>query len=519
MRNLSATILIILLASGLLASCVPPAAPTAAPVQADPEYWPTQEWRASSPEGQGMDSDRLAQMFEHIQAQKLDLHSLLVVRNGYLVAEAYFDPYNSHVRHYAASLTKSVVGALVGIAIDQGKIQSVDQKVLDFFPGRRVANLDARKQAMTLEHLLALSSGLDLPDFTPQPQMEQSSGWVQFALDLPMAAQPGARFAYGNEPVHLLSAILQKTTGEETRLFANRFLFDPLGIPPAMPGDWSVDPQGYTTGGIGLYLAPRDLAKFAYLYLNEGKWDGQQVVPAGWVKELLTGHTAVGKDKTYANQERQYGYLWSVFPEQHYFAAFGMGGQHLYLLPEQNMVVVFTAGLKPDQDSLLIELVNDYILPAAASKTALPANPAAAGRLEATIQAAAHPIRPVPALNQTALDISGHIYSMDPNPNGWKEFGLTFTPGAETARVQADGNGAWIGLNNLYQTTNMPGGAPLVLRGAWEAAGTFVVDAVNLGEIYRSQFHLKFADTSLDITVIEPASGSTLFTMHGRLKE
>jgi CubicO group peptidase (beta-lactamase class C family) len=252
MKNNQFAVLVLLLVSLLMTSCAPATPQASIPVVPEVDYWPTDGWQTSTPEQQGMDSEQLAQMFDTIQKQKINLHSLLIIRNGYMVTEAYFDPYNAHIRHHGASLTKSVIGALVGIAIDQGKIQGVDQKVLEFFSDGAVTNLDARKQSMTLEHLLSLSSGLDLPDFTAKPQMEQSTDWVQFSLGLPMASQPGTRFGYGNEPVHLLSAILQKTTGKETRLFANQNLFDPLGIAPAMPGDWGADPQGTTTGGIGL---------------------------------------------------------------------------------------------------------------------------------------------------------------------------------------------------------------------------------------------------------------------------
>jgi CubicO group peptidase (beta-lactamase class C family) len=170
-----------------------------------------------------MDSGRLARMFEYVEEQQVNLHSLLVVRNGYLVTEAYFQPYDQDTPHWIASVTQSVIGMLVGIAIDQGSIEGVGQPVLDFFPGRTIANQDADKEALTVEHLLSLTAGLDCHDGpgSGDPTMEQSEDWVQFMLDLPLASPPGSTFNYCSGAAHLLSAIVQQATGVSAREFAN----------------------------------------------------------------------------------------------------------------------------------------------------------------------------------------------------------------------------------------------------------------------------------------------------------
>ncbi len=128
--------------------------------------WPTHGWQTSTPEQQGMDSEKLAKMFDYIASRKPDLHSLLIVRNGYLVTEAYFFPYRPETLHAINSCTKSFLSALVGIAIDKGFIRGVDQRLLSFFPDRAIANVDPRKQAITLENLLTMSSGLDWPEWS-----------------------------------------------------------------------------------------------------------------------------------------------------------------------------------------------------------------------------------------------------------------------------------------------------------------------------------------------------------------
>ncbi|MBP1694697.1 MAG: putative 6-aminohexanoate-dimer hydrolase, partial [Chloroflexi bacterium] len=209
----------------ILAGCAP-ASSTPTP----PAYWPTGGWRGTTPEEQGMDSDMLAQMGERISQDKLDLHSLLIVRNGFLVSELYLYPYSVGQTHWVASVTKSVIGTLVGIAIQKGYIKDIQQPLLNLLPDQTAVNLDDQKKAITLEDLLTMTSGLDCHENPApgEPYMEASQNWVQFMLDQPMLAQPGTKFSYCTGAVHLLSAILQKATGMSTREFANQNLFAPL---------------------------------------------------------------------------------------------------------------------------------------------------------------------------------------------------------------------------------------------------------------------------------------------------
>ncbi|HII80645.1 MAG TPA: beta-lactamase family protein, partial [Methanosarcina sp.] len=157
-------------------------------------YWPTGGWRTSTPEQQGMDSEKLAELLDYVQENDINIHSLLVIRNGYVVTDAYFYPFSNGSVHDVASVTKSVTGTLIGIAISEEYIAGVDQPVLEFFPNRTVANVDANKKAMTLEDLLTMRSGFECvnePYEVTLEQMEDSPDWVQFTLDLPMAEEPG----------------------------------------------------------------------------------------------------------------------------------------------------------------------------------------------------------------------------------------------------------------------------------------------------------------------------------------
>jgi CubicO group peptidase (beta-lactamase class C family) len=205
----------------LVTGCV---APRSIPADiSEPDYWPTTGWKHSTPEAQGMDSELLAEMLEDISTQETSVHSVIVARNGYLVTEAYFHPYTSDTKMHVQSVTKSVIGMLVGIAVKQGIIPDINQPVIDFFQNRRIAYLDEQKESMELKHLLSMSSGFDCAEFSSGPRMEQTSDWVQFMLDRPVTQHPGERFGYCNGNAHLLSAILEKTSGVSTREFANHW--------------------------------------------------------------------------------------------------------------------------------------------------------------------------------------------------------------------------------------------------------------------------------------------------------
>jgi len=356
----------------------------------EPAYWPTHGWQVSTPEQQGMDSERLIAMLETIQKQEMNLHGMLVVRNGYLVLEAYYEPYGASDRHPIESNTKSVIAVLVGIAIDQGKIAGVDQPMLDFFPNMQIRHLDPDKEAITLHHLLSMTPGLDCEDFSPAARgMYSASHWVQYILDLPMNAKPGERWVYCSGAAHLLSAILEQATGVDARTYANRHLFRPLGIAEVLQEGWASDPDGVTNGITGLWLTPRDLAKLGYLYLHKGRRDGEQVVSKSWLEAATREQANIGPDEYVAGRDRRFGYFFSIFPDQRMYGYLGMAGQELYVVPEKNLVIVFTASLPLGEEDSLLALVQDYIVPAVQSAAALPANPDAQQELAALVRKAA----------------------------------------------------------------------------------------------------------------------------------
>lgn len=345
--------------------------------------YPTEGWQITTPEQRGMRSQMLADMMAVIKENRYAINSVLVVRNGHMVLDAYFHPFTKDLRHQIHSCTKSIMSALIGIAIEKGYIKSVNQPILDFFPDKAIANMDDRKKSMTLEDLLMMASGLDCRDsylyvWKGLFEMKNSEDWAQYVLDLPMADPPGKSFEYCNGVSYLLSVIIQKTTKMKTLDFVRENLFDPLGISEIF---WETSPQGIDIGWGEMWLKPEDMAKIGLLYLNGGRWGKKQIVPASWVEASTRGHIE-------ATLFDRYGYQWWVDAENFYMAV-GYRGQFIFVVPDKHLVVVFTGDLPPGTFFIPRELMIKYIIPAAASSAPLPVNPEETARLDNLVKSAA----------------------------------------------------------------------------------------------------------------------------------
>lgn len=248
-------------------TALPAGRPLPTPVPPLGAPWPTHGWPVSTPEEQGIDSRALYALYVSLHDDNPGIGSVLIVRNGYLVAEGYLYPFEREDTQHLFSVTKSVVSALFGIARQEGHLTDLDRRVLDVFSEYRVANLDERKREMTIEQLLTMTGGLDWSELTGGndrlTQMVESPDWVQTVLNLPMVDEPGAVFRYNSGGSHLLSAAIQQATGQKTAAYAQQKLFSPLGITSA---SWTADPQGISMGGWGLSLTGQDMARFGYLY-------------------------------------------------------------------------------------------------------------------------------------------------------------------------------------------------------------------------------------------------------------
>jgi hypothetical protein len=304
----------------------------------------------------------------------------------------------------------------------------------------------------------------------------------------------------------------------DARSYANTTLFKPLGIDDVMVEDWGSDPNGVTNGIAGLYLTPRELAKYGYLYLKNGNWNGEQVVPSGWVEESTQEQAYIGPDDYVNGLDRRFGYMWSIFPDLKYYGYLGRSGQELYVLPEEDMLIVFTGSLPVGKEAALLDLINEYIVPAASSQEPLPANTPALARLESLIQAAAGSPQPVPELPQKALDITDKTYVLDTNPLGWKDMTFRFQPDGATAVLKMSGSpDLEIGMDDRYRLTENPGSRPIGLRGRWLGTNEFQLDYIILGEFVESVGRFTFEEDKMTLSIQNLNFGGPPLVIHGRV--
>jgi CubicO group peptidase (beta-lactamase class C family) len=340
-------ILSILISSGLV-GCGPSAEDLAA-VECTP--LPGDDWKVSTPAEQGLDPELVAELY--LNAAELEtLYGLLVIKNGHLIAEGYFNKGAVDELFDRASATKSFTSALVGLALDQGCLTSVDQKMIDFFPEFAEQIDDPRKEQITIRDLLQMRGGYPDEEYTP-PYFEIlyfSDNWhhVPHLVDFPLTSDPGTEFQYSNLTSHLLAVIVARACDTDLRSFSQAHLFAPMG---AEVGDWYPDADNYNIGSMGIFVSARDMAKFGLSFLNDGEYEGNQVISADWVNDSLQryseGIRRSGELTSRYGSFRDlgYGYQWwfARAGDHHFNYAAGHGGNYIVLLDELDMVIVTTA--------------------------------------------------------------------------------------------------------------------------------------------------------------------------------
>ncbi len=499
-----------------------------------PDYWPTDGFRTSTPEEQGMDSEKLLEIYnfyakQHEKNAEYSIDSISVYRNGYLVADYYFNPlYPRDTPHVIHSATKSIMSTLIGIAIEQGHIESVEVPYVAFFPDKQAAITDERMKAITLKDLLSMETGIRSRDFALYGwegnfAMQQTDDWVAYIMSLPVDVEPGVRFDYSNMSSFLLSAIIEEATGMDTLDFASKNLFDPLGIEDVQ---WEWSPQGYAIGFARMWLKPEDMAKFGLLYLQQGQWDGEQIVPADWVKEAITPHAfpknyvevldADGeKDPELttlnwriANLFRPfsdgYGYQWWLDKDGSY-SAVGVGGQYIMVVPEENLVVVVTNASSGMGVFFPRKILDKFILPAIKSDAAIAANDAVYQNLFAKAGPPELVNQPqtVAELPNMALEISGEIYSLETNNLKYDNFQLVFDPSLDYAEFsytakESDVAAFQVGLDGVYRFSETDIG-PFAAYGRWTAPNTFEINYQHIGYSTPAQFILTFEGETINV--------------------
>jgi CubicO group peptidase (beta-lactamase class C family) len=344
-------------------------------------------WAVSTPDKEGMDLEVIKQVTPKISEDYENIDGIVVVRHGKLIVDEYFNGYDSEKPHKVFSITKSIVGALVGIAIEQGHLKSEDDSIKNYM-GDYLTNKNPSLQNLTVKHVLTMTTGLDwveLGDMNSQGmKIPYTNDWIEFVLNQSMNFSPGTTFNYSSGNVMLLAPIIKNSTGIQADKFADKYLFSPLGIKNyewvKMSEFWMKTEDGEIPGveeptslkfdslfsefpstGSGLKMRPRDIAKFGQLYLNNGKWDGKQILPEDWIKKSIQPHF----------NNKEYGYLWRLTEYDfndtkiNCYYGTGFGLQKLYIFPTLDLVVVITQqnyrrmpkGEKETQD-----IINNYIL-------------------------------------------------------------------------------------------------------------------------------------------------------------
>jgi CubicO group peptidase (beta-lactamase class C family) len=357
----------------------------------------SRDWETASPEALGFRAGALEALDKEFAVGAHGyVDSMLVIRHGRIAIERsyahdydrlfvgkgepgiynYYDPawhpyYKRTKLHTMQSVSKSVTSALVGMAIARGEIAGVDVKVMPYFSSFSVKP-DPRRDRMRIRDLLTMTAGIAWDESSTSytnaknncAEMEAADDWIQYVLDQPMAAEPGTTFVYNSGATQLLSYIIRKATGKEADDYAREHLFAPLGIEYF----WKRTPKGLADTEGGLYLQPRDLAKFGLLYLEEGMWEGRRILPVDWTKQSTRWMLDAGKT------DRGYGYKWWVLSRKgagsyDAYAALGYGGQRLIVVPELDLIAIFTGWNIYDKPELNPKVALDRVIAALARKS------------------------------------------------------------------------------------------------------------------------------------------------------
>jgi CubicO group peptidase (beta-lactamase class C family) len=447
----------------------------------------------SAPEAQGISSGALLGFIDEAE-QKLDaLHSFMLVRHGQVVAEGWWAPYAADEPHMMYSLSKSFTSTAVGLAIAEGKL-TVDDPVLKFFPDEAPATPSANLKAMRVRDLLTMSTGHHDEDIQKFPYSGEESVVKEF-LARPVVHKPGTFFVYNTPASYMLSAIVQKVTGQTVLDYLRPRLFDPLGI--ADP-TWEASKQGVSMGGFGLSVRTEDIARFGQLYLQKGQWQGRQLLPAAWVETATARHMSNGSSPT-SDWEQGYGY--QFWRSRHgFYRGDGAHGQFCLILPQYDTVIAITSGTR-DMGSVM-NLVWDRLVPALKA-SALPADRQAHARLTARL--ATLTLR-TPAGSTTAAapgPVPGRRYVFAANPQSLESIVVDSTDatGATTFSIRMGGAeqrlvaspGTW--RKGTFTLRGAPD--PIAASGGWTGDGTYVLAIVRYRTPFATTYRLRFAGDEL----------------------
>jgi len=444
-----------------------------------------QQLPRSTPERQGISSAAILAFVNRADSEIDAMHSFMLVRHGRVVAEGWWSPYDSATPHMLYSLSKSFTSTAVGLAIAEGKL-SLDDQVMKFFPDEAPASPSTNLQSMRVRDLLRMATGHDRemppwrwngnPDSAPPP----TQTWTKTFLAQPVPFKPGTHFLYNSPATYMLSAIVQKVTGQTVVDYLRPRLFQPLGIDHPV---WGASPQGVSLGAFGLLIRTEDIARFGQLYLRKGKWNGRQLVPAAWVTAATSLEVANGSSPE-SDWDQGYGYqFWRS--RHNSFRGDGAFGQYCLVLPDVDAVVVITSGVRNMQS--VMNLVWDVLLPAMGPRP-LAENSTAHGRLVARLASLQlHPPRGA-ASSPLATRTSGRWYTVSDSGAGPRAVSLDFSAPAPALIVRTAtgeqrtpfGIGAWKTARSgftdgIAEFLSVPEHPLVAASGAWTEDSVFTL--------------------------------------------
>jgi len=434
----------------------------------------------SAPEAQGIPSAAVLAFIDDAERKDLGLHSLMIVRRGHVVAERWWDPYGPTHPHMLFSLSKSFCSTAAGLAVAEGRL-ALDDTVLSFFPDEAPADPDSNLSAMRLRHLLSMSTGHD-EDTTGRLRDGTGGDWVRAFLAQPVAHAPGTHFVYNSGATYMVSAIVQKVTGQTVLDYLGPRIFGPLGISGQT---WESSPQGISVGGWGLSITTEDIARFGQLYLQKGVWRGERLLPESWVAEATSAQVSNGDDP---NSDWAQGYGFQFWRCRHdAYRGDGAFGQFCVVLPEQEAVVAMTAG-SGDLGGML-NLVWEHLLPAL-GPSPLPEDARVQEQLRARLTGLSLRAPEGARTSPLASSVSGQTYAFaasDANEQKLQtarwDFGedgvvVTLHDAAGEHRIEAGTKGWQRGMTTLSDATGWERPSRSVAaRGAWAAEDTYVLTA------------------------------------------
>jgi CubicO group peptidase (beta-lactamase class C family) len=420
----------------------------------------------STPEEQGVSSAGILGFLDAAAKSTNELHSFMMVRRGHVIAEGWWAPYRPGANHMLYSLSKSFTSTAAGFAVAEGRLK-VDDLVASFFPNDLPANAGGNLAALRVKHLLTMSVG-HAKDSTPIITMEEN--WVKSFLSLPIENPPGSVFLYNSGATYMLSAIVQKVSGQKVIDYLRPRLFAPLEIRGMT---WETCPRGINTGGWGLAVQTEALAKFGQFYLQKGAWHGQQILPAAWIHEATTFkiQQPAGKgedlEKLKKTSEWHQGYCYQFWRCRHNaFRGDGAFGQFTIVMPDQEAVVAITSESASMADDM--NLVWDYLLPAL-KDTVLPADRETQAQLGHKLASLALPPPKARLASPTADRISGKTFQIEANDAGVQSVSFRF-PQEACIFYLTDGKGRYVvqcGLGKWVDgECNMPGTPPKITVGS-----------------------------------------------------